>query len=293
MVRGEPVPEQDEYKLYFTQDPEMELESAGKDSAKGLAQTVSHYLAEDPDADLDMTFVDIGDVDALDEDPSLSNKQVDEFTKQVEERLREESIAPDAVSRVDNGKYGIVHQSGANLSSMQGDLKNLTESVDPTGARLEVATKTIELDAEGLDEDAILTAVEHAADEFVDQGLDAIIFDTLADSQVAYLDKRANRTEILIQALDEGRLTVAYSSVVDTHIWKTDHLMADFRADLDDDGLGSTEILSLTAKEMDLRARVDEAQVDFILECKWQDGVSVAVRLDIHSLARPGVLGNC
>ena len=289
-VRGEPQAQTDEFKLEFTQDPEMEIGAEDTNSAKGLANTVSGYLSENPDAELDLTFVDIGDVEALSQNTTALAGEIEQFTKDVEERLRKESVAPEAVSRVENGKYGVVREAGADLQAMEKDLKGLAQKMDPSGKLLNVATKSIELDAEGIEEGDILNAVEHAAQEFADQGLDAIIFDTLTDSHASYMDKRRNRTELLEQALDEDRLTVAYHSVVDTHLWKTDHLLAEFRADLEEDGLGAEEILGLVEDNRDLRARIDEAQVSFISRAAWQAGLSVAVSLNIHSLALPHLL---
>ena len=289
-VKGEHQSQAEEFKLEFTQDPEIEIGVEDTDSAKGLARTVSHHLSGNPEASLDLTFVDIGDVETLASDTKALAGDIEKFTKDVEERLRKESVSPDAVSRVENGKYGVIREAGASLQDMERDLKGLAREMDPSGKVLNVATKTIELDADGIDEDDILNAVEHAAQEFADQGLDAIIFDTLSDGHASYLDKRRNRTELLIRALEENLLTVAYHSMVDTHLWKTDHLLAEFRADLEQDGLGAEEIRSLVQDDRDLRARIDEAQMKFISGGDWQEGLTVAVSLNIHSLAQPHLL---
>ncbi|RED51079.1 EAL domain-containing protein [Aestuariispira insulae] len=291
-LKGEHLPQQDEFKLEFTQDPGMDIGDDEFNSVKGLANSVSGHLADNPDTDLDLTFVEIGDVEALARDMTVNKGEIDDFTREIEDRLRRDSISPDAVSRVENGKYGVVHENGADLKAMQQDLQGLAERVDPSGRLLNVATKTIELDSDGIDEADIVDAVEHAAREFADQGLDAIIFDTLSDSHASYMDKKRDQTEMLVRALAENLLTVAYQSVVDAHLWKTDHLLAEFRADFEEDGLGAEEILKIVSGNLELRAQIDEAQVKFISGGDWLEGLTVAISLDIHSLATRDMLAN-
>ena len=69
------------------------------------------------------------------------------------------------------------------------------------------------------------------------------------------------------------------------------HLIAEFRANLDDDGLGAAEILKLTNDDVDLRTQVDIAQCRYILTHPDVDSISVAVNVAIHSLLDINVIG--
>lgn len=292
-VTGKPQNFNDLYRLNFVQDPAMEYGPQSKNSRSGFVgaveRAIEDALAEEQD--IDMTFVDIGDVGRLGGVPGMDSESIRRFTERVEERLRAESRGGDSLGRVDRGKYGLVHDRGADLTGLRSEIETYARDVDPEGQALTVDTSTVALEAESLEGGDIRTALEHAVDEFADTGIDAVIFDTLADSQAAYLDKRETRLTLLNRCLDDAVLTCAFSPVCDIARWNTHHLLASFRANLDEDGLGAAEILKLTEGDADLRARVDAAQCRYILGRDYLDTASIAVNVDIHSLLDADVIG--
>jgi len=290
-VKGQPVTHaDDQFLLRFEWDPKLELKTRPKHSAAGLADDVQRLMEVHADKDLDLTFVDIGNVDDAVKSLGLSAKEAKGFQRQVEARLRRDSVDGKTINRVDSGKYGLVAERGLDVDSLTTDLKTYTDKIDPGGTALSIGTTGIELDAEGMSHEDITNAVGHAIDEFVDSGLDAIIFDTLADSQAAWVDKRANRTELLQEAVENDQLTVVFRPTLEPKAWVAEHLLAEFRADLEEDGLGVDEIISLTADKPDLRSAVDMAQCRFIVDSEGLESIGIAIKLSIRSLLTPGMM---
>lgn len=290
-VMGQPVTNaKDHFLLRFEWDPDLELKSRPKHSAEGLVDDVHRLLEQHQEKDLNLTFVDIGDVDSAVSSLGLTDEEAGDFQRQVEDRLRRDSIDGKTVNRVDSGKYGLVAERSLDVGALTGDLQSYAGRLDPTGASLSVGTTQIALDSEGMSHEDINQAVGHAIHEFVDSGLDAIIFDTLADSQAAWVDKRANRTALLQQVVENDQLSVVYRPTLDPESWQIDHLLAEFRADLEDDGLGVEEIISLTAEKPDLRSAVDMAQCRFIVDSVGLDSTGIAISLSIRSLLTPGMM---
>lgn len=289
-VEGGPQKFNDLFRLKCIHEPSLEYGPQSKNHRDGFIAAVETAINSSETA-VDMTFVDIGDVGGLTKKHGTNAANVKRFTDDVETRIRSESIGGDALGRIDNGKYGFIHKTGTNLDSLKGDIERMAQSVDPEGLALSVATATIDLDdAEGMAEDAIRDALGHAVDEFMDTGIDAVIFDTLGASQTAFIEKRKTRTELLREVLDRELLTCGLRVVCDLSNWSADHLLAEFRADLDSDGLGAAEILNLTEKEPDLRTEVDVAQCRYIMGSEELDQVGVGVNLAVRSLLDPNVV---
>ncbi len=291
IVKGQPVTNaKDHFLLQFVWDPSLELKSRPKNSPEGLVDDVQRLMEQHRDKDLNLTFVDIGNVDSAVTTLGLSDDEAIEFQRQVEDRLRRDSIDGKTINRVDSGKYGLVADDRIDVGALTGDLQSYAGKLDPTGQSLSVGATRIALDDAGMSHEDITQAVGHAIDEFVDSGLDAIIFDTLADSQAAWVDKRANRTELLQEAVENDQLTVVFRPTLEPKSWIVDHLLAEFRADLEDDGLGVEEIISLTKDKPDLRSAVDMAQCRFIVDSEGLDSIGIAIKLSIRSLLTPGMM---
>ncbi len=289
-VTGRPLSRNpDYYHLEILIDPSIAYAPKAKNSPKGLVDTVRRTMLQNRNADLDLTFVDVGDMDRLTDDLGIGDDELERFRDQVSNRINSESVG-DTLSEVDNGKFGFVHKAGANLRSLESDLRNYAADVDPLEQVLAIGTSTVSLDQGALDEEQIATAIAHAVDEFVDSGLDAIIFDTLEASQAAWIDKRVNRTALLVDVLDKGNMTVAFRVVVDAGAWEADHLFSEFRADLEEDGFGADEILSLTKNDPALRKRVDLEQCRTVVAISGANRTGIALQIAIRSLLDPALL---
>ncbi len=288
-VLGNPFPRDPQYyRLEITIDPALDRSSKTRDSKAGLVDSVIRAMDRNDD-DLGMTLVSIGDVQALTEELGISQSELDTFREQVNSRLLQASLTEE-VSEFDPGKYGLVHHVSADMNSLASDLRNYAGDVDPLDRVLSVGTTTVPLAAKALSENEIRSAISHAVDEFIEAGLDAVIFDTLDDSHAAWIDKQANRKEMLVDALKNKALTVAYRVVVDPTAWEAAHLVAEFRADLADDGLGAAEIIALTKDDPRLRKRVDLEQCRDIAKRPDLGSVAVALQIGLRSLLDPKLL---
>lgn len=289
-VEGRPAASAGEaYRLEFEFDPALERSPKPRDSKEELTESAARAMAMHADRELGLTFVELGDVGVLGDNLGLEENRIDGFRRQVRDRLERESLE-NSVSEVDSGKYGLVHDAAANLTALHADLQGYAASLDPDGKALAVRRATVALAAGGLDPEQVESAIAHAIDGFAAAGLDSVIFETLEDSHAAWLDRRADRTEMLRDALARDRLRVVFRPVVVASSWSVDHLLAELRADLDEDGLGVEEIVSLTRDDAALRTEVDKAQCRCIFSGNAPEQNGVAISLAIRSLLDPWML---
>ncbi len=294
MMSGEAIldsnmDEAQEYRLLFKYDANLTSSSGGMNSAKGFADSVSDIVRHS-DQDLDMTFVSVGDVDNLGEDLNLTDQEIQDFTDQLEELLRSETIEESALGQVSPGKYGLLHEADTDLSNMQNDLQDMAKKLDPEGKALNIETKTMNLDSSALADEELADALSHAVDSFVESGLDDLIYDDLTSAHASFIDLKSDRIQLLRDALEHDQLTVVYQPVVNVHEWHTDHLWSEYRVDYQDDGLGVDEIIKFTRDDYELRSRVDEQQCKFIESDDWYKGCPIALTLHIRSLLEPNII---
>gem|GEM_PF-955881 len=291
-VTGKPQRMNDLYRANFVQDPALEYGPQSKNTRGGFVGAVERAMqeAQEGEKDIDMTFVDIGDVGRLSSVSGMDAEGVRRFTEQVENRLKAESLAGDGLGRMERGKYGLLHERDADLDGLKSEIESYARDIDPEGTALSVGTSTVNLDADEMEMEDVRTALEHAVDEFADSGIDAVIFDTLGDSQAAFLDKRQSRIDLLRECLELNRLTCAFTPVCDMARWSSHHMISEFQAILEDDGLGAAEIQKLSEKDPDFRTEIDAAQCRFIMTDPSLDNVGVAVNIAIRSLLDPEVV---
>jgi len=289
-ILGNPFPRDTRYyHLEVTIDPALERAANAPDTKAGLVDNVIRAMEHNEGEDLGMTFVSVGDVQGLTDELGITQTELDTFREQVSSRLLQASIT-DEINEVDPGKYGLVHEAVEDINRLTTDLRSYIGDVDPLERVLSLGTATVPLSADRLDEAEIRSAISHAVDEFIEAGLEAVIFDTLDDSHAAWIDKQANRKELLAEALKQKALTVAYRVVVDPMAWEAEHLLAEFRVDLEDDGLGAAEIIALTRDDPKLRKQVDLEQCRDIAKREDLGAAAVAMQIGIRSLLDPKLL---
>lgn len=279
------------YHITVVVDPTLDYRARPKDTPAGLVAEVERHLAKGDGANLTLTLVELTGLSDAQERLKLGRDQIDAYRGEIEDALRAAAIEPDAVSQVDEAKYGLVRKGAPEPSdALRARLDALAAERDPDGAVLSVGSKDIALDPGGLDPTAVADSLSHTVATFVSGGLDALIYDTLEDGHVAFLDRRANRTEVLKTALGANAMASAFRPVLLTEQWKAHHFLTEMRAELVDDGLGADEILSLTRDDPGLRALVDRAQTTLVASDDALAGQRVMVRIAIRSLLDPGLI---
>ena len=292
-VTGKPQGFNDQYRLSFVQDPQLVYAPKSKNTRTGFVDSVEKAISDAmaEDRDIDMTFLDIGDVGKLADLQGMDEEELRRFTDKVENRLKAESVGGDGLGRVEQGKYGLVHDRDRDIAALKDEIQTYARDIDPDGAALTVGASTVMLDAQAMESGEIKTALSHAVDAFADTGIDSVIFETLADSQAAFVDLRHSRLALLEKSLQEDLLSSAFTPVADIARWSVHHLLAEFNVSLEDDGMGAGEILKLCEGDAEMRTRVDAAQCRKILTREDLDEFSVAVDVAIRSLLDPEVVG--
>ncbi len=77
-----------------------------------------------------------------------------ELLAQIGEVLQENSLDGDGAARLGAGRYGLVHQPGLDLPSVQNKISQLTRESDPLAEGIRAESATIAIDADGSEEAA-------------------------------------------------------------------------------------------------------------------------------------------
>jgi len=284
-VTGAPQTFNDFYKLIFVPSPTLDYGPQSKNSPDGFTAAVSRTRAQAAasGAAVDMTFVDVADVQKIGREKGLEDKALEGFATQVENRLRQES-RDETLGRIRPGRYGLVHDKATDLESVRGDIQGYAQALHPDAGAATIGTSTLSLEADDLDPEAVENAIGHAVERFEEAGLDAIIFDTLPDSQAAYLDHQHTRLQLLQEALAANGLDCVYRPVVSAQTSERVHLVAEVRALSEDDEIAAAEILRLSEEKPDLRRAVDHAACERLLSDPALAGQTVAIDLAIRSM---------
>ncbi len=293
LVNGGPQSFNEYFLLSFRPDPAPTTidppEAPERAFVRAAASAVEEAAAISRDVSL--SLVDVGDVVGLERHRGPKDRAVGRFSDRVADRLRQESIREDGVSCVRPGRYSLLHDREVDLDRMQNDLEGYARAVDPDGQSLAVDLRSIALDRDGLDAESVESALTHAVDTFAESGLDAVIFDTLADGEADRLARMRSRLETLETALEQARVECAYRPVCTVADWSVHHLVAEARAVLDDDEMHAGEILRTTADDPALRARVDAALCRRVLTDPSLAARSIAVEVALPSMLDREIVG--
>ncbi len=123
---------------------DVETGLANKDAFTDMVKELAKN-AKSMDDNLDLTFLDIDGIESLRE--TLGEKKAEEFMEQVAAHVRAASVDGKSAGRLEDGKFGIVHEKGASIDHV----KQSIEKEAPADVKL--STSTIELDAEMSEEE--------------------------------------------------------------------------------------------------------------------------------------------
>lgn len=287
-VIGRPVPRSfDRMQLLCVYA--ADLDGIGAEGRDGFAERLDRALRRQGDGDYSLTFVDLGDIGQL-RALGLDEESIRGFTSQVEDELRRASVDGRTAERVEDGRYGLLTKRGSNLDALRESLEARARDIDPQGQALKIATSSVDLDLDALEDEDTLDALRHAVDVFADGGLDAVIFDDLAGAGLALANRRQDRAGLLREALDANDFVLRYSPVIALTNARIDHLLVQLAIERLDDDMDWEEMLDLAGREEGLRHGIDVALCRLALAEAPDAPVSLAVEVDIASLTDRTIL---
>ncbi len=115
-------------------------------------------------ADTAMTLVQMPGFAALRE--RLGEQAGDELVNAVGAMLKANSVGGDAAATIGEGRYGVLHETGADIAALERDLVEVTRALDPSGQGVEVETATVDPDDAGVSPEDLANGLVFAINKF-------------------------------------------------------------------------------------------------------------------------------
>jgi predicted signal transduction protein with EAL and GGDEF domain len=236
----------------FQSMPDIKYQPIGRDSVDDLSDAVDALLYGDVEDDLDLTFIDVGDID------QLGAESIDAFTDRVEESLRDNSY-DGTVTRIDDSKYTVVHDTEVSSELIGAGMTEVAQEFDPGGTALKVETATVGLSNDDVDRSQIGDTVRYAVEQFKENGVEAIQQDSLAGLQQAADDQHKVEVTELRAAATENRLTFQFSPVFHLASGRVEHIQVEPGLMNDEVSLTPFKVEGYVAEDDSLGALIDTA----------------------------------
>ena len=100
---------------------------------------------------------------------TLSEDERDVLLNTVGTTLRANSLGGDSAGEVGDGKFGIVHEAGLDVTALEATLAEATKAFDPAGKGVAVQAATVNMDMAGVDEGDLAKGLVYTINHFKEQ----------------------------------------------------------------------------------------------------------------------------
>ncbi|TAL04221.1 MAG: EAL domain-containing protein [Rhodospirillaceae bacterium] len=145
-------------------DKESGLLTSDSFSARAAEQLRSSAASGAP---AEMTLVNLPGFDAFFEKLSPDDQQV--FRNTVGTTLRANSIDGNSAGEIGDGKFGLVHAKGMDVTALEQTLSEATKAFDRTGKGIEVQAGTVAVDMTAVNEEDLTKGLVYTINHFKEQ----------------------------------------------------------------------------------------------------------------------------
>lgn len=170
-----------------------------------------------------MTMIDLS---AGDLDQRLEPDDSARFLADVEAYLKAWSVGGDSIGRLENGKFGVIHDSQLKGAGIEERLNEMIGLFDPAGGGIEVATGTVTLDRTEMSADDMGRALQYTINQFVEAGGGDFAIRSLAEGHQAALDVTLSKVHAFRQTIASDRFCLVFQPIVDLGSWSVHHYEA-------------------------------------------------------------------
>lgn len=216
--------------------------------------------AQSMDENLDLTFLDVNGLDTLRD--KLGDEAAEEFIEQIAAHMRAASVDGMTAGRLDDGKFGIVHEKGTSIDHVK---ENLMQQAP---GEISLQSTTVDLDTDLSEEDmgkALVYAINKfttATGRFTIDNLDSGYQEMLADSR--------QKLKAFKNILSKGTFDIMLQPIVHLETLEVHHYEALVRFHELGEGVSPYEYITF-AEEAGLIHEFDLAMVKKVIQ-KVQKG---------------------
>ncbi|WP_142848441.1 EAL domain-containing protein [Telmatospirillum sp. J64-1] len=258
-----------------------------------FVQMVEQRLKESFDVgdDYAMTLLDL----SQGEWDGLEPEQVSAFLDNVEGYLKAWSVGGESVGRLDDSKFGIIHEDEALNEDFNSHIEDMARKMSPE-TRLSVSSASLEMTAESLTPQDVTKALIYTINRFVSQGGQNLSIGSLTDGYRQAVGETLARVNSFRHAIHSERFVFVFQPVVSLGDFRIHHYEALARFLRDNKVFLPSRIVSF-AEDVGVVSELDMVACRKALQVLRQNAVvrptdSIAVNLSGRSIASSAFLAD-
>jgi EAL domain-containing protein (putative c-di-GMP-specific phosphodiesterase class I)/GGDEF domain-containing protein len=157
-----------------------------------------------------MTLIDLDGIDDLKEKLGEAGE---DLLNDISAHLQANSVNGASAGRIDDGKFGIVHEPGLDVSALEKSIEDKTKEADPTGEGMEVGAATVDLEATMSEEDNA-KALLYTINKFSESKGDFTIGE-LTDGYKKMMDETQEKIIAFKKTINAGDFDALYQPIVE------------------------------------------------------------------------------
>ena len=128
--------------------------------------------------------------------------------------LRAKSVDGDLAGRIDEDKFGVLHQAALNLAALSSEIEALVRDKDTGVRNFAVDTATVVLDAEGMSDEESAQAVLYTLNKFSEEEAGAFSFTKLSEGCSQMLSETMVWVQRIKRTINRNSFSMAYQPIV-------------------------------------------------------------------------------
>ncbi len=268
--------ERDEETGLLTKDGLSDLAASALVAAKAAGKAYEMTL---------LNFDGLGDIK-----DRVGGAPGEELIDDITAYLRASSLNGDAVSRMEDDQFGLIHEAKLDIESLKQTIVERAKEIDSEGDGLNVVAATVALDTDSLTETDNAKALLYSINKFSDTHGEITVAQ-LSDGYKHMLDETRKKIASFKQIISEGRFDAVYQPIVDLKDRSVHHYEALARLHTSGPESSPYHFISF-AEEVGVIADFDIAmcrKVVGVVRDAWDNGdcLYVAINLSTRSLETP------
>ena len=157
-----------------------------------------------------MTLIDM---DGLDKLKDKLGEAGEDLLHDISAHLQANSVNGASAGRIDDGKFGLVHEPGLDVAALEKSIEEKTKEADPTGEGMEVGAATVDLEATMSEEDNA-KALLYTINKFSESKGDFTIGE-LTEGYKTMMDETQEKIIAFKKTINAGDFDALYQPIVE------------------------------------------------------------------------------
>jgi EAL domain-containing protein (putative c-di-GMP-specific phosphodiesterase class I) len=176
-----------------------------------FAEMAKEALAENENNQ--MTLIDLPGLSTLED--RLDKVGQKNLNTTISSYLRANSANADGAAKLEEGKFGLVHDKNLDVDALNQQLAEITKVLDPTGQGSEVASATIDPKETGISEEDLGRALVFAINNFQQSTDGVVTLEALSNNLNTLVDEARESAEMFQRAVQSQDFRLVFQPIVD------------------------------------------------------------------------------